>query len=133
VGQTLLPEGAPLPYKALQGRLPYRLLDLFTVEVPCVLHPQTLWLAFMEVTRLVRSSLPEEASQLMRVTRFTSGVAYDVINAFRITGATHLVPEEPLSAGVASQAWVVNSHINLATWTDIYWMDEDDIAAVSAV
>jgi hypothetical protein len=92
-----------------------------------------LWLAFVEVTRPARSGLPEEASQLVRVVRPTSGVAYDVVNAFRITGAAHLVPEEPDSAGVASQAWVVNSHIDLATWNDIYWMDEDDIAAVSAV
>jgi hypothetical protein len=37
------------------------------------------------------------------------------------------------SPGVASQAWMVNSHINLATWNDIYWMDEDDITAVSTV
>jgi hypothetical protein len=133
VGKTPLPAGAPLLYKALQGRLPYRLLHLFTVEVPCVPHPRTLRLAFVEVTRPTHSGLPEEAWQLVRVTQPTSGVAYDVVNAFQITGAGHIMPEEPDSVGVASQAWVANSHIDLATWNDIYWMDEDDIATVSAV
>jgi hypothetical protein len=74
-----------------------------------------LWLAFLEVTCPARSGLPDEASQLMRFPRPTSGVAYDVVNAFRITGATHLVREEPDSVGVASQVWVVKSHIEVAT------------------
>jgi hypothetical protein len=54
-----------------------------------------------------------------------------VVNASRITGAAHLIPEEPNCTGVVQRAWVVNSHIDPATWNNIYWMDEDDIAAAS--
>jgi hypothetical protein len=105
-GKTPLPACAPLPYKALQSPLPYRLLRLFTLQVPCEPHPRTFWLAFVEVTRPANSGLPEEASQLVRIPQPASGVVYDVVNASRMTGAVHLVPEEPNRAGVAPQAWI---------------------------
>jgi hypothetical protein len=69
----------------------------------------------------------------MDVSRNTSSAAYAVVNASRITGAAHLTPEEPNCAGVVQRAWVVNSHIDLATWNDVYWMEEDEIAAASRV
>jgi hypothetical protein len=132
-GKTPLAACSPLPYKALQGRLPYRLLRLFKLQVPCDQQTRTFWLAFVEVTRPANSGLPEATSQLVRVTKPASGVAYDIVNASRITGAAHLVPEEPNCTGVAPRAWIVNSHIDFGTWNDIYWMDEDDIAAASVV
>jgi hypothetical protein len=53
VGAEPLTASSPLPYKALQGRLPYRLLRLFKVVVPGArgADGQTFWLAFVEVTR----------------------------------------------------------------------------------
>jgi hypothetical protein len=133
VGNAPLQACSPLPYKALQGRLPHRLLRLFKVAVPCGHDIRTYWLAFTEVTRAANSGMPEDASQLVRVTQPTSGAPYAVVNASGITGAAHLVSEEPNCAGVVQRAWVVNSHIDLATWNDVYWMDEDDIAASSRV
>jgi hypothetical protein len=67
------------------------------------------------------------------VARNTSSAACAVVNASRLTGAAHLIPEEPNCAGVVQRAWVVNSHIDLATWNDVYWMDEDGIATASRV
>jgi hypothetical protein len=133
VGRAPLQECPPLPYKALQGRLPHRLLCLFKVAVPHGHDLRTYWLAFAEVTRAANSGMPEDASQLVRVAQPTSGGAYAVVNASRITGGAHLIPEEPNSTGVVQRAWVVNSDIDLATWNDVYWMDEDEIAAVSRV
>jgi hypothetical protein len=46
--------------------------------------------------------------------------------------STH-IPEEPNCAGVVQRSWVVNSHIDLATWNDVYWLEEDDIATASRV
>jgi hypothetical protein len=103
------------------------------LQVPYDQQTHTFWLAFVEVTRPANSGLPEATSQLVRVTRPASGVAYDIVNASRITGAAHLIPEEPNCTGIAPRAWIVNSHIDLAMWNDIYWMDEDDIAAASVV
>jgi hypothetical protein len=133
VGHAPLQECSPLPYKALQGRLPHRLLRLFKVAVPYGRDSRTYWLAFEEVTRAANSGMLEDASQLVRVTQPTSGAAHAVVNASRITGAAHLIPEEPNCAGVVQRAWVINSHIDLAAWNDVYWMDEDDIATASRV
>jgi hypothetical protein len=63
----------------------------------------------------------------MDVSRNTSSAAYAVVNASRITG------EEPNCTGVIPHACVGNSHIDLATWNDLYWMDDEEIAAASAV
>jgi hypothetical protein len=67
------------------------------------------------------------------VSRNTSSAAYAVVNASRIAGAAHLIPEEPTCASVVQGAWVVNSHIDLATWNDVYGIDANDIAAASRV
>jgi hypothetical protein len=75
----------------------------------------------------------------MDVSRNTSSAAYTVVNASRLTGAGFLcvwsgfIPEEPNCAGVVQRSWVVNSHIDLATWNDVYWLEEDDIATASRV
>jgi hypothetical protein len=69
----------------------------------------------------------------MNVSRNTSSVAHAVVNASLITGTAHFIPVEPSCAGVVQRAWVVNSHIDLATWNDVYWMDVDEIATASRV
>jgi hypothetical protein len=101
-GSAPLPACAALPYKALQGRLPYRLLRLFTVDLPAATGPHPHWLGFVELTRAVNSGTPEEASQLVRVTKPNAGAGYALIDASRITGAAHLIPQEPNCAGVVT-------------------------------
>jgi hypothetical protein len=77
--------------------------------------------------------MPKDASQLVRVIGPTSGGLYAVVNASRITGAVHLVPEELNCAVIVKCAWVVNSRIDLAMWNNVYWIDEDDLAVASRV
>jgi hypothetical protein len=132
-GSAPLPASASLPYKALQGRLPYRSVRLFTVDLPAATGPHPHWLAFVELTRAVNSGTPEEASQLVRVNKPNACAGYAVIDASGITGAAHLIPQELNCAGVNQRTWLVNSHIDLATCNNIYWMDGDDIATASVV
>jgi hypothetical protein len=56
---------------------------------------------------------PEPVSQLVRVVR-PPREWYGVIAAHKITGAAHLIPEEPVSSGEQNNAWIVNSHIDMA-------------------
>ena len=84
-----------MPYKALQGRMPYQLIRLFKLRI---LHPRgmtTFWLAYVELTRPANGGMPERASKLVRVVKLTSGDGFVVISAANIVGAAHLIPEEP--------------------------------------
>lgn len=65
--------------------------------------------------------MPEGASGMVRVTMPTTGSGYAVINGGNIHSAAHLIPEEPVSSGIPNKSWIVNSHIDLATWNDVYY------------
>jgi len=123
-------EGQELPYKALQGRLPYRMKRLFKLQVEHPRGKDTFWLAYVELTKPVNGGMPEKASKLVRVVKPTTGEVNAVISAGNIVGAAHVIPEEPVSAGCENKGWVVNSHIDLATWNDVYYMFEDELEAV---
>jgi len=43
-----------------------------------------------------------------------------VISSDTIAGAAHLIPEEPDCLGITNKGWIVNSHIDLATWNEVY-------------
>jgi len=133
-------DGQDLPYKALQGRLPYRMLNLFKLLVK---HPrarewctsgdslrETFWLAYVELTKPANGGMPEKASRLVRVVKPTTGAVDAVISAGNILGAAHLIPEEPDCSRSENKGWIVNSHIDLATWNDIYYMYEDELEAI---
>jgi len=129
--QTAKPtEGQELPYRALQGRIPNRLLRLFKLHVIHARGENTFWLAYVELTRPANGGMPERASKLVRVVKPTSGEAFMVISAANIVGAAHVIPEETISSGVENKGWVVNSHIDLATWNDVYYMLEDELSNV---
>lgn len=120
-------EGQELPYKALQGRMANRLIRLFKLRI---VHPRgatTFWLAYVELTRPANGGMPEGASKLVRVVKPTSGERFAVISAANIVGAAHLIPEEPCSSSEENRGWVVNSHIDLATWNDVYYMLEEEL------
>ena len=124
-------EGQELPYKALQGRLPYRMLRLFKLHVIHARGEETFWLAYVELTRPANGGMPEMASKLVRVIKPMRGEKNAVISAGNIVGAAHVIPEVPLSAGAENTGWVVNSHIDLATWNDVYYMFQEELEAVT--
>jgi hypothetical protein len=121
-------EGREPAYKALQGRVPYRLLKLFNLQV---LGSQ-VWCAFVQTTIPSAGGIPERASGMVRVTEATKGSGYAVISGGIITGAAHLVPEEPATSGTTRKAWIVNSHIDLTTWNEVYYMTEDELDHAAA-
>jgi hypothetical protein len=69
---------------------------------------------------------------MVRVTEATKGSGYAVISGGNITGAAHLVPEEPGTSGTTRKAWIVNSHIDLTTWNEVYYMTEDELDHAAA-
>ena len=60
------------------------------------------------------------ASKLVRVIKPMTGEKNTVISVGNIVGAVHVIPAVPLSAGAENTGWAMNSHIDLATWNDIY-------------
>jgi len=76
--------------------------------------------------------MPEWASGKVRVTEVTKGGGYVVISGGNITGAAHLIPEEPGTSGKTQKAWIVNSHIDLTTWNKVYYLTEDELDQVAA-
>jgi hypothetical protein len=88
-------------------------------------------LAFVELTIVANGGAPEPVSQLVRVVR-PHRDWYGVIAAHKITGAAHLIPEEPVSLGEQNNAWIVNSQIDMATWNDVYWIEKKELTTMKA-
>jgi len=57
---------------------------------------------------------------MVKVVTPSAGRGYAVISSDTIAGAAHLIPEEPSCSGIANKGWIVNSHIDLATWKEVY-------------
>jgi len=104
-------EGQEPAYKALRGRVPYRLLKLFNLPDLGGL----VWCAFAQTTIPSVDGIPERASGMVRVTEAAKGSGYVEISGGNITSAAHLIPEELGTAGTTRKAWIANSHIDLTT------------------
>ena len=79
------------------------------------------------MTKAVNGGLPEEESTMLRLLPASLQERYCMILVASIIGAAHLVAEylEEEQTG-----WLVNSHIDFATWNEIYWMYEEDFRVV---
>jgi len=71
--------------------------------------------------------MPERASGMVRVTEAIKGSGYVVISGGNITGAAHLIPKEPSTSETTRKVCIVNSHIDLTTWNEVYYMTEDEL------
>jgi len=127
--QTSRPrEGQEPAYKALWGCVLYRLLKLFNLDVLGGL----VWYVFVQTTIPSVGGMLEWASGMVRVMEATRGSGYVVISGGNITGAAHLIPEEPGTSKMTQKAWIVNSHINLTIWNKVNYMTEDELDQVAA-
>ena len=45
-------------------------------------------------------------------------------------GVAHLIPEVAISSKSENKGWIVNSHIDLATWNNIHYMLDDKLNTV---
>ena len=62
-------------------------------------------------------------SKLVPVRKAPAAVALQVFRVGNIVGCAHVIPEIPTSRDTAdgwNERWIVNSHIDLATWNDAY-------------
>jgi hypothetical protein len=57
---------------------------------------------------------------MVKVIKPTMGSGYAVISGKSIDGAAHLIPEESDCSRIQNKGWMVNSHIDLATWNEVY-------------
>jgi hypothetical protein len=111
-------------YCALNGRLPWQLQRLFKIKL------QNEDGAFVEYwLALVLTTLPEHSGNLDPVSNFvqvrkaTPAVALQVVSVGNIVGCAHVIPEIATSSKTVdgrNERWIVNSHIVLATWNDVY-------------
>ena len=125
-------DGRELPYNPLQGRLPYQMLRLFKL---LVVHArgqrgETFWPAYVELTKPANGGMPERASRLLRVVKPTTAEVDAVISAGKIVGAAHVISDESATSRSQNKGSIVNSHIDLATWNDIYYMFKDELEAM---
>ena len=109
-------------YGALRGRLPCQLLRLFKLRFRndggiWVDH----WMAFALTTVAENSGNVDPISKLAQVrVPPTSRARYQVFSAGNIVGCAHVIPEKPSKDPTMNERWVVNSHIDLMTWNEVY-------------
>jgi hypothetical protein len=108
----------------LNGRLPWQLQRLFKIKL------QHEYGAFVEYwLALVLTTIPENSGNLdpilkfVRVSNATAAVAWQVFSVDNIVGCAYVIPEIATSCKTGdgrNERLIVNSHIDLATWNDVY-------------
>jgi len=111
-------------YGALNGRLPSQLQRLFKIKL---LNEDG---AFVEYwLALALTTIPENLGNLDPVEKFvqvrkaTGAVALQVFSVGNIVGCAHVIPEIATSSKTGdgrNERWIVKSHIDRATWNDVY-------------
>jgi len=111
-------------YGALNGRLPWQPQQLFKIKL------QNEDGAFVEYwLALALTAIPENSGNLDAVSRYvqvrkaSAAVALPVFIVGDIVGCTHVIPEIATSCNTGdgqNERWIVHSHIDLATWNDVY-------------
>jgi hypothetical protein len=86
--------------------------------------------AFVEYwTALALTTIPENSDNLDPVSKFEqvrnapATVALQVFSMGNIVGWAHVIPEIATSSKTGdgrNERWIVNSHLDLATWNDVY-------------
>jgi len=110
-------------YRALNGRLPWQLQRLFKIKL------QNEDGAFVEYwLALALTTIPENSGNLDPISKFVqvrkapAAVAFQVFSVENIIGCAHVIPE--IATSKTGDGWnersLVNSHIDLATWNDVY-------------
>jgi len=111
-------------YGTLNGPLPWHLQRLFKIKL------QNENGAFVEYWfALAYTTMPENSGKLDSVSKFVqvrnspAAVALQVFSVGNIVGCGHVIPERATRSKTGdgrNKRWIVNSHIDLATWNDVY-------------
>ena len=111
-------------YGALNGHLPGQLQQLFKIKL---LNEDgafvEYWLALALTTIAENSGNLDPVSRFVQVRKTPAAVALHVFSLGTIVGCAHIIPEIAASSKTGdgqNERWIVNSHIDLATWNDVY-------------
>jgi hypothetical protein len=111
-------------YGALNGRLPWQLQRLFKIELQNGDGAFVeYWLAMALTTILENSGNLNPVSKFVQVRKAPAAVALQVFSVGIIVGCGHVTPEIATSTKTGdgrNERWIVNSHIDLVTWNDVY-------------
>jgi len=111
-------------YGALNGRLPWQLQRLFKITLQNENGAFVeYWLAMALTTIPENSGNLDPVSKFVQVRKSPAAVALQVFSMGNIVGCTHVIPELSTSTKTGdgrNERWIVNSHIDLATWNDVY-------------
>jgi len=111
-------------YGALNGRLPWQLQWPFKTKL---LNDDGGFVEYWLAQAL--TTIPENLGNLDPVSKFVhvrktpAAVALNVFSMGNIVGCTHVIPEIATSSMTGdgrNKWWIVHSHIDLATWNDVY-------------
>jgi len=110
-------------YGALNGRLPWQLQWLFKIKL---LNKDgafvEYWLALALTTITENLGNMDPVSGFVQVRKAPAAVAVQVFNMGNIVGCAHVIPEIATICKTGdgrNERWMVNSHIDLATWNDV--------------
>jgi len=81
------------------------------------------WLALALTTIPENSGNLDPVSQFVDVRSAPAAVALQVFSLGNIVGCAHVIPETATRCKTGdgrNERWFVNSHIDLATWNDVY-------------
>jgi len=111
-------------YSVLNGRLPWQLQWLFKINLQNKDGAFVeYWLALSLTTIAETSGNLDPVSKFLQVRQAPAAVALLVFSVGNIIGCMHLIPEIATSSKTGdgqNERWIVNSHIDLATWIDVY-------------
>jgi hypothetical protein len=111
-------------YGAQNGRLPWQLQRLFNIKLQNEDGAFVeYWLALALTTTPENSGNLDPVSNFVQVRNAPAAVALQVFSVGNIVSCAHVIPEIATSNKTGdgwNKRWIVNSHIDLATWNDVY-------------
>jgi len=111
-------------YGAQNGRVPWQLQRLFKIKLQNEDGSFIeYWLALALTTIPENSGNLDPVSKFVQVRKAPAAVALQVFSVANIVGCAHIIPEIVTSSKTGdgrNDRWIVNSHIDLATWNDVY-------------
>jgi len=111
-------------YCVLNGRLPWPLQRQFKIKL---LNEDgafvEYWLALALTTIPENSGNLDPVSKFVQVRKAPAAVALQVFSMGNSVGCAHIFPEIATSSNTGdgrNEQWIVNSHIDLVTWNEVY-------------
>jgi len=111
-------------YGVLNGHLPWQLQQLLKIEL---LNKNggfvQYWVALALTTISENSGNLDPISKILQVRKAPAAVAFHLFSVGNIVGCAHVFPEIATSSRTGdgrNERWILNSHIDLATWNDVY-------------